>query len=151
MTKHILCNEAKPDDRMIRFIQKHHVMTIATVSEEGMPWCASCFYVYLQDKIRFVFTTDTDTRHGSEMMRKSEIAACIALETGITGRIRGVQMTGKVTLALESDLQGASTAYLKRFPITILKKPTLWLFDPDHIKMTDNRLGFGKKTLWFRP
>ena len=139
-----------PDRRMVQFIVEHHVMTLATVSAEGGPWCASCFYVYDEKQNRFVFTTDDDTRHGREMHRYSGVAACIALETRITGRIRGVQVTGTVNRAFDDELSKASGLYLKRFPVAILKKTTLWILEPDHIKMTDNRLGFGVKLLWFK-
>ena len=42
------------------------------------------------------------------------------------------------------------TAYLKRFPFAIAVKLDLWMLPIDYIKMTDNRLGFGKKLEWVR-
>jgi uncharacterized protein len=147
----LLSESALPDDRMVRFIREHHVMTLATSSGENTPWVASCFYTYLADKNWFVFTTDEETRHGSEMGANPAVAVCIALETRITGRIRGLQMTGIARRAAGEESGIASKAFLKQFPIAMLKKTTLWIFEPDHIKMTDNRLGFGKKLVWNKP
>jgi len=49
----------------------------------------------------------------------------------------------------EGDLaEKAKVAYLKRFPVAILMKTNLWVVKVRYIKMTDNRLGFGKKLIW---
>lgn len=40
--------------------------------------------------------------------------------------------------------------YLKRFPFAALMDTTLWVLQIDYAKMTDNRLGFGKKLIWER-
>lgn len=143
--------EAIPHKRMIKFIREHHVMTLATTGENGAPWCASCFYVYLPEYNWLVFTTDDDTRHGSEMLLNPEVAACIALETNITGRIRGVQITGIVKKTDKITKNIAEKSFLKRFPVAMLKKTNLWILEPEMIKMTDNRLGFGVKLIWEKP
>jgi uncharacterized protein YhbP (UPF0306 family) len=53
------------DPRIVKFFRKHHVLTIAT-SVDNEPWCANCFYVYLEEEDSLVFTTGGDTRHGKE-------------------------------------------------------------------------------------
>lgn len=150
MEKNIIVSSIEPDIRMTRFIKKHHVMTLGTSSGGNLPWCASCFYVYLEEMNWFVFTTDEDTRHGIEMTSNSLVSICIALETEMTGKIRGVQITGRARRALEEEGKRASKAFISRFPVAMLKKTTLWIVEPEYIKMTDNRLGFGKKLIWFR-
>ena len=42
-----------PDSRIVRFIKKHHVLTLATSFNEET-WCASCFYSYLEDENCFL-------------------------------------------------------------------------------------------------
>ena len=44
------------DKRVVRFIEKHHVMTIATASEKGL-YCANLFYAFLPEW-GVVFTTE---------------------------------------------------------------------------------------------
>lgn len=125
-------------------------MTLATSWGKNTPWCASCFYLYQNEFNRFIFTTDEDTRHGFEMSKNPVVAACIALETRITGKIRGVQITGVVKKVSAIESRAVRTAFIKRFPLAAIKQINLWVLEPDHIKMTDNRLGFGKKLLWYK-
>jgi uncharacterized protein YhbP (UPF0306 family) len=137
------------DDRIIRFIKKHHVLTLA-VSKDNVPYCASCFYSYMPETNRFIFTSDPETRHISDFLAcgHTHVAGTIALETRIIGKIRGVQFTGNLIHPGEETLHIARKAYLLRFPFAALTELFLWILDPDYIKLTDNRLGFGKKLIW---
>ena len=38
--------------------------------------------------------------------------------------------------------------YYARFPYAKIMRPTLWRLEPSWMKLTDNRLGFGKKLVW---
>ncbi len=125
------------------------MLSIATVSERG-PWCASCFYSWDEENNTLILTTDPTTRHGAEFRSNPFIAGTIALETKRVGRIRGAQFTGIVSEPQGDDLARARHIYLKRFPYAILVELHLWVITPDYIKLTDNRLGFGKKIVWER-
>jgi uncharacterized protein len=135
------------DSRVIRFFRKHHVLTVAT-SVDNEPWCANCFYAYLKEENALVFTTDYDTRHGQEFLKNSLVAGSVVLETMIVGRIRGIQFQGIVSEPEGDLLSRAKSAYLKRFPVAALMETRLWVVRLTYIKMTDNRLGFGKKLIW---
>jgi uncharacterized protein YhbP (UPF0306 family) len=135
------------DSRIIQFFRKHHVLTIATTVEDE-PWCANCFYVYLEEENALVFTTDAETRHGKEFVKNPVVAGTVVLETMIIGKIRGIQFQGIVSEP-EGELESkAKWAYLKRFPPAALMNTHLWIVKLTLIKMTDNRFGFGKKLLW---
>ncbi|MFZ0281091.1 MAG: pyridoxamine 5'-phosphate oxidase family protein [Bacteroidales bacterium] len=138
------------DDKIIRFLRKHHVLTVAT-SVNNEPWCANCFYVYLQDENALVFTTGTETRHGREFLENKLVAGTVVLETQIIGKIRGIQFQGSVSEPEGELSDKAKTAYLKRFPVAMLMETRLWVVRLTHLKMTDNRLGFGKKIIWRHP
>jgi uncharacterized protein len=135
------------DRRIIRFLRRHHVLTIAT-SVNNEPWCANCFYVYLKDENALVFTTDPSTRHGQEFIKNDVVSGSVVLETRIIGKIRGIQFRGTVSEPEGKLLEEASDVYMKRFPVAILMETHLWVVNLTHIKMTDNRLGFGKKLIW---
>ena len=64
------------------------------------------------------------------------------------GRIRGIQFSGILYKLKETELRSAKRSYLRRFPVARFSALTLWGICPDRIKMTDNRLGFGKKLIW---
>ena len=133
--------------RIKTLLRRHHVLSIATVSARG-PWCASCFYACDEENITLVITTDTTTRHGSEFLTNPSVAGTIALETWRVGRIRGIQFTGIISEPSGDDLSRAKRIYLRRFPYATLTDLHLWIIQPDYIKLTDNRLGFGKKIIW---
>ena len=137
------------DERIVRFFKKHHVCTLATC-HDGQPWCASMFYVFMEEEAALVFTSDPATRHITEGVLNQRVAGAIALETEIIGLIRGVQFTG-ILLQPEPELKKkALKTYLKRFPYAVLNSSPVWVVDLCEIKFTDNRLGFGKKMKWNR-
>lgn len=137
------------EERIRKFFRRHHVLTIAT-STDGGPWCANCFYVYLEEENALVFTSDPETRHGKEFLANKLVAGSVVLETRIIGMIRGIQFRGIVSEP-EGDLAAtARKAYLRRFPVAMLMDTHLWVVRLTYIKMTDNRLGFGKKIIWER-
>ena len=137
------------DSRVIKFFRKHHVLTIAT-TVENEPWCANCFYVYLEEENSLVFTTDNDTRHGKEFVKNPLVAGSVVLETMVIGKIRGIQFQGIVSEPEGEMLSKAKWAYLKKFPPAVLMDTHLWVVKLTLIKMTDNRMGFGKKLIWAR-
>jgi hypothetical protein len=135
------------DSRIIKFFRKHHVLSIAT-SVNNNPWCANCFYVYLEEENSLVFTSGGDTRHGQEFELNTLVAGTVVLETMILGKIRGIQFQGIVSELIGESLSKAKRAYFLRFPVAALMDTRLWVVKLTYIKMTDNRLGFGKKLIW---
>ncbi len=139
------------ENRVLDFIGEHHIFTLA-VSRENQPWCATCYYVYLEDLNLFVFTSDHDTKHIADVVKSGNYyaAGAIALETRMTGKIRGLQFAGFMRELAGNDLKTGKKAYLRAFPVARLAKLHLWGLEPEIMKMTDNRLGFGKKLIWRR-
>ena len=135
------------DNKIVTFFRKHHVLTVAT-SIGNEPWCANCFYVYMESENALVFTSDADTRHGKEFIQNKLVAGSVVLETNIIGKIQGIQFQGIVTEPAGELLEKSKRAYLRRFPVAALMNTHLWIVKLTHIKMTDNRLGFGKKLIW---
>ena len=123
------------------------------ISKDNIPWCCSCFYCYLPDQNLFVITSDPDTRHIQDFLTGDEglVAGTIALETKVTGKIRGIQFAGPMHKLTGVELKIAKKEYVKVFPIARLAKLYLWGIEPTILKLTDNRLGFGKKLVWRAP
>ncbi|MFC2151447.1 pyridoxamine 5'-phosphate oxidase family protein [Bacteroidota bacterium] len=135
------------DKRIIKFINKHHVFTVAT-SRNNIPYAANCFYVYLEDKNMLVFTTDHKTKHAKDAIQQSIVAGSIVLETNVVGKIQGIQFQGNMYEPKDELLKQVKARYLKRFPVAMLMKTHLWVVELSFLKFTDNRLGFGKKLIW---
>ncbi len=137
----------RPENRVVEFLKEHHVLTLATVFG-NQPYCANCFYVYLEEENAFVFSSDEETKHITDVRVNNLVAASVVLETKTIGKIQGAQIKGKMIEAEGELLKKVNKVYLKRFPYAILKTTKLWFLDISFIKMTDNRLGFGKKLIW---
>jgi len=136
-----------PEKRIIDFIRKHHVLTLATVSN-GLPWCAHCFYAYMEEKNWLVFTSDDQTEHVSNALVTPEVSGGIVLETSVVGKIQGIQFRGEMHRPDQNEGKMVKLAYLKRFPFAVLMDTSFWILELTYLKMTDNRLGFGKKLIW---
>ena len=135
------------DERITKFLRRHHVMTLAT-SHNDRPWCCQCFYTYVERLRGLAFTSDTTTRHIAHAMEQPYVAGSIVLETSIVGKLQGIQLEGKLIEADGELLMEIKTAYMKRFPFALLMDTKLWFLELHTMKMTDNRLGFGKKLYW---
>ncbi|GHT10469.1 UPF0306 protein [Bacteroidia bacterium] len=135
--------------KIIQFIEQHHVLTLATVCN-NQPYCCTVFYAFCEQEQRFVFSSDEATAHIRHIAKNPQAAASIVLETKMVGKIQGIQLQGIVYPALGELLPSAEHAYWQRFPYARLMNTTLWIFEPHWAKLTDNRLGFGKKLLWTR-
>jgi uncharacterized protein YhbP (UPF0306 family) len=100
------------DERIVKFINRHHVLTLATATTVGEPYCANAFYAYDAEHNRFIFTSDDATRHVQDMLTNSRVAASVVLETRIVGKVRSLHTYGTAMRGDETDRK----AYLRRFP-----------------------------------
>ena len=142
----------KIDERMLAFFKEHHVLSIASVSD-GKPWCSNMFYTFRnvetpQSEMKFIFTSEDNTLHVEHFNKNNSVAGSIVLETQMVGKIQGIQFSGQVRKLEGEEYKVARIQYLKRFPVALLHKLALWEVDVVHLKMTDNRLGFGTKLIW---
>jgi uncharacterized protein YhbP (UPF0306 family) len=138
-----------PEKRISNFIKEHHVLTLAT-SNCDESWCSNCFYTYLQDEAAFLFTSDSDTKHILMGLDNAKVSGSVVLETKVIGKIRGIQFTGELQKVENTEHSKYRLKYLKKFPFAIVINTDLWIIKLNLIKMTDNRMGFGKKLYWNR-
>ncbi|MBD3797064.1 MAG: pyridoxamine 5'-phosphate oxidase family protein [Campylobacterales bacterium] len=126
------------------FIDKHHVLTLATSNKDEISAC-SLFYAFEAEENIFVVASSDDTLHINHIQKNPKIAGNILLETDEVGKIQGLQFRG---VFKENQVAKYTKLYLKKFPYAIALKPKLWIIEVDFFKLTDNRLGFGKKIIW---
>ena len=137
----------KIDEKILSFIKKHHVLTLAT-STDNKPYCSTMFYVYSEKDNMFIFTSNEETKHVQDIIKNPLVAGAIALETSIIGKIQGIQFTGIIKKLDGEFYKEAKQIYTHKFPIANLTHLNLWGVEVDFFKLTDNRLGFGKKLSW---
>ena len=136
-----------PDKLIIDFINEHHLLTIAT-SKDNLSYCCNVFYVYNEENNSLIFSSDIKTKHAKDFIENPNVAASIALETKDVEKIQGVQLLGKITELKGEEINNATKQYLKEFPYAEKMKPKLWELKLTFVKMTHNKLGFGKKLIW---
>ncbi len=127
------------------FLSKHHLLSLAT-SADNTPQSASLFYAYDSERIAFVVASDTKTEHIQNVLRNENVSGTVALETDEVGKIEGVQFKAKMRMITHKE----GELYFKAFPFAKVMNPQLWSIELEEIKLTDNRLGFGKKLKWQR-
>lgn len=135
-----------PEKRITSFIARHHVLTLATSTIDGRPYCAACFYAYDKERNVIVFTSDDTTCHAQQMAANANVACAINLETRVVGKVQGLQICGTVRRGEGED----RAVYVKRFPYATVAPLNIWVVEPTFMKLTDNTLGFGKKLIWKR-
>ncbi|MCK9491666.1 MAG: pyridoxamine 5'-phosphate oxidase family protein [Sulfurimonas sp.] len=129
-------------EKIESFIDKHHVLSLATSDGDELSVC-SLFYVY-EDQC-FVVASSDDTTHIKHILKNQKVAGNILLETKEVGKIQGVQFQGSFTMLEDKNLK---KLYFKKFPYAIAMRAKLWEIKVSYFKLTDNRLGFGKKIIW---
>lgn len=128
------------------FLQKHHVLSLCTTDALELSAC-NLFYVFDVLSNSFVVASSDETTHVKNILQNPKVAGTVVLETKAVGKIEGVQFRGDF-LALEDN--ALKKLYFSHFPYTLAMNPKLWQIKINYFKLTDNRLGFGKKIIWKR-
>ena len=135
------------DTSIIEFISEHHLLTLAT-SNNNIPYCCNVYYVFNQQTNSLIFASDGKTKHAQHFTENPKVAGTVALETLDIEKIQGIQLLGEVSELIGEEFQNAKKHYLKSFPYAEKMDPKLWEMKLTFIKMTHNKLGFGKKLVW---
>ena len=135
------------DQQIIHFLNEHHLLTLAT-SQNDKPYCCNLFYVYDQVSNQLIFSTETKTKHAQDFITNTNVAGSVALETNEVSKIQGVQLLGTIFELKGERLKIAKEQYIKAFSYAENMELYLWAMPLNFIKMTHNKLGFGKKLIW---
>ncbi|MBL0048023.1 MAG: hypothetical protein IPP32_08015 [Bacteroidetes bacterium] len=129
------------------FISAESQLTLCTVSLNA-PYCASCFYAYMQVINFLIIKSDRSTKHIQNALENNAVAGTITPGTHKAGVVKGIQFTGKF-LELNDDLLAeAKKRYFLKHPVSIAMHGDFWAIELHSIKMIDSTLGFGKKLKW---
>lgn len=138
-------------DNIARFLQNHHVVSIATQSPDGELWSASCFYVFDEAHARLIVLTSQNTQHGTNMAAQPRIAGTISGQPDSITKINGIQFQARAKcLTEEAERKTAAALFYQAHPIARAMKSDVWALLLDRVKFTDNKLVFAQKTHWTR-
>ncbi len=136
------------------YLDRHHVMTLATSGLEG-PWAAAVFYASAGHDLYFL--SSPRSRHCRNLALDPRCAATIQHDCSDWAQIKGIQLEG-----LASELQGAEAArarqrYGAKFPVVgrlggapaaivaALARVRWYRLHAERMYFIDNSHGFGHR------
>ena len=129
---------------MVEYIQKHHVLSMATVGDET-PVSCSLFYLFVPEEACFIFASDRGTEHMKNILQNPHVSAGIHDETKEIEQIKGIQIKGRVAHAEQRH----ESLYLKAYPYAKnIDEKSIWTLSVTGLKFTDNTQGFAGKEIW---
>lgn len=96
------------------FLQRHSVMSLATVGREGV-WAAAVFYV--NDGFTLYFLSAPTSRHSRNLEAAGQVAATIQTQETDWRRIMGIQLEGEAARIPGPEQAAAVLRYGQKFPI----------------------------------
>lgn len=133
------------------FIQAAKVLTYCT-SVDQQPHCAPCYYSFLKqgEDYFLLFKSSEDTQHIREALINPLVAGSILPNRKMeVSSNQGIQFKGLFIVDSEERAK-LKKSYYAKFPFAKAVPGEVWAIQLEHIKMTDNTLGFGKKLKWSR-
>ncbi|WP_392565366.1 hypothetical protein RHO15_07095 [Utexia brackfieldae] len=136
-------------DKITAYLLTRTSLTLCCV-DQNQPYCCNCFYVLDKSRMVFYVTSSLNTHHARIMLTAPQVAGTINEQVNHFLQIKGVQYTGRIRLLDDEEALAARDLFCQSYPIAKLNIASMWEITLDTLKMTDNRLGFGKKRLWCR-
>ncbi|MCE9538121.1 MAG: pyridoxamine 5'-phosphate oxidase family protein [Bacteroidetes bacterium] len=135
------------DEKIQSFLEGQKNLSFCT-AVDNTPHCANCFYTYISEGDFIIFKSDKNTTHIVNALNNNKVAGTILPDVDQIGTIRGLQFMGKFIVPEDHLLVLAKKKYYSKYPFALAMGGELWAIQLQHIKMTDNTLGFGKKRIW---
>lgn len=135
---------------IIDFLHKNKVATVCFINKLNQPYCINCFYCFIENNIILIFKSSPGALHDAYIITNNYCSGTIIADQIDISNLKGVQFTGKLLDQKEIYNKKLHFCYLQTFPLSIYVPGYLWGVQIEYIKFTDNSLGFGNKTLWFK-
>lgn len=133
----------------LNYLQKHQVMTLATVGDDGV-WAAAVFYV--NRGFDLYFLSAAHTRHARHIAAGGRVAAAIQEDYDGWEAIQGIQLEGVARPLEGAERETAILLYEEKFPFVAradqqiqaaLARVDWYRLRPDALYFIDNSRGFG--------
>jgi uncharacterized protein YhbP (UPF0306 family) len=141
---------AKDQEQLFEFLQSHHILTLATTTEDHAP-CATPLFYLLHGGIRLYWISSLSSPHSQNLASDREVAAAVFTSTDQWKDIRGAQLRGKVQIVSDAQArQEVLALYAERFHLSAILRAamyqaTLYKFTPSWARYLDNSHHFGYK------
>ena len=140
--------------RALRYLQQHHVVSLATSGSDG-PWAAAVFYV--SDGLTLYFLSSPTSRHCLNIAQDPHVAATIQEDYSDWAEIKGIQLEGVAHNISGEDEARARRLYGKKYPLVgmisqapsaiveALARVRWYQLVPQRVYFIDNSAGFGHR------
>ncbi|HAO47492.1 MAG TPA: hypothetical protein PLZ45_03080 [Ferruginibacter sp.] len=132
------------------YIKEQTCASICCVTEEGLPYCFSCYYVYNSGEFLLHYKSAAATQHSQLLLKNPAVAGTILPDKLSALHIKGLQFTGTVLPADHPSAMSALSFYHRKNPLALAIPGNVYTIRIDTVKYTDSSLGFGKKLNWNR-
>jgi len=134
-------------ERVIDYMKKHNICTLATIREDGFPQANTVEYV--NDEITIYFATDPKSQKIKNIKFSEKVSLAIEEDYPDWMKIKGVQLGGTAEiLTRKEEIAGAQKLYLDKFPFVKDFPPSDTVFckvTPKTIYFLDYENGFGHR------
>jgi uncharacterized protein YhbP (UPF0306 family) len=142
------------DERVLKYLQAHHVVTLATLGD-AKPWAAAVFYV--NERFTLYWLSAPTSRHSFELARNPQVAATIQEDCSDWSRIKGVQMEGLAAEISGDEVKWVRALYEDKYPlignlsrapasiVAALAKVSWYKLVPERLWFIDNSVAFGHR------
>ena len=138
--------------QILDVLQRHHVMTLATIRPDGFPQATTVNYVH-EDRMLY-FATDAASQKAGNIKLSNKVSVAIASETQDFYKLRGLSLSGLATRVVEEQEAQRLSLKLcrappqsKRFVPSDPKDLAVFAITPVAIALIDYASGFGKTYL----
>ncbi|SCC34340.1 hypothetical protein GA0061081_12220 [Gilliamella bombicola] len=138
------------DPKITKFIKKNHVLTLSVILPDNTPWACNTFYVFNEQLMHLYLLSELKTQHAKAMIMHPQVAGTISITPKTIAQIQGIQFQAKATQLQNEQAEQAYRQYYRAFPFARVIKAPIWALELQSIKMTNNLLGFAKKTHWVK-
>lgn len=137
---------------ILKIIEGHNTMSVATVSAAGTPHCTALFYVSSGYTIYFV--SKKESLHSQNIIHNSDVSLSINRDYNDWKQAYGLQIRGKCQLLDDSESAKIKKLFYKKFPSVkvlfydneLMSKVAFYNVTPSKIRLIDNRVSFGYKS-----
>lgn len=132
------------------FLEKQTCASVCCADEQGNPYCFSCFYVFNSRDVVLYFKSSASAHHSSILEKNPQVAGTVLPDKLNILQVKGIQFEGELLSAGHQLSKKAAAGYYKKYPAALAMSGDIRAIRINHIKFTDNTLGFGTKIPWYR-
>jgi len=138
------------NENITKFLRKQTCASIACVDEANRPASFNCFFAFDDEHGLLHYKSSAASMHSRLLNAHPLVAGTVLPDKLNKLAVQGVQFEGRILNRADALTAKSAQCYHKKFPMALAIPGEMWTVQVERIKMTDSKLGFGKKIVWER-